>query len=253
MACLLQWAIGLRTAVAIASERERGTWDGILLTQLEPGEIVRAKVVGSMHALRWMVGAMVLAWTLGVIFGVINLGQYATWIVTNALMGALMAAIGVRLSLSLSTATRAMTWTIASWVAGWATIASLAGCLIALWWMGIMAIWTVGVQYGFASPTTLPTSPISLEVGWVLANNVVILLLVILIVLDTSLRFDRITGRMAGGAVATTIDEFLYGRTNRPVFMPVKMKKQERATKTKDFSDDELSAPLPSIDVVAAE
>jgi ABC-type Na+ efflux pump permease subunit len=250
MACLLQWAIGLRAAVAIASERERATWDAILLTQLEPGEIVRAKVIGSMHALRWMVGAMVLAWTVGVIFGAVSVGQYATWLVTNALMGALMAAIGVRLSLSLSTATRAMTWTIGSWVAGWATIAALAGCIIALWWMGVMAVWTIAIQYGFASPTIMPSSPISLELGWVLSNNLVILLLGVLIVLDTSLRFDRITGRMAGGAVATTIDEFLYGRTIRPVFMPAK---KQRAAKSEELVDDDLGVALPPIDMVTAE
>ncbi len=126
MGWLLQWAIGLRAAVAIASERERATWDALLMSPLTPGEIVRAKVVGSMHALRYMVAAMVLAWTLGLIVGAVSLGDYTNWIVGNALMGVLMAAIGVRLSLSLPTATRAMTWTIGSWLASNAAIATIA-------------------------------------------------------------------------------------------------------------------------------
>ena len=65
MGWLLQWAVGLRAAVSIASERERGSWDALLMSPLEPGEIVRAKLVGSLHALRWMVAALLLAWTLG--------------------------------------------------------------------------------------------------------------------------------------------------------------------------------------------
>ena len=49
-------AIGLRAAVSIAAERERGTWDALLMSPLEPGEIVRAKLSGNLNALRWMAG-----------------------------------------------------------------------------------------------------------------------------------------------------------------------------------------------------
>ena len=72
MGWLLQWAVGLRAAVSIASERERGTWDALLMSPLEPGEIVRAKLFGSLYALRWMVGAMILAWTLAVVVGAVS-------------------------------------------------------------------------------------------------------------------------------------------------------------------------------------
>ena len=120
MGWLLQWAVGLRAAVSVASERERGTWDALLMSPLEPGEIVRAKLAGSLHALRWMVGAMILAWTLGTVVGAITPGAYVTWICANAVDVALMAAIGVRCSLSLPTATKAMTWTIALWLGGMA-------------------------------------------------------------------------------------------------------------------------------------
>ena len=41
------------------------TWDALLMSPLQAGEIVRAKLFGSLYALRWMVAAMVLAWTLG--------------------------------------------------------------------------------------------------------------------------------------------------------------------------------------------
>ena len=69
---LLQWAIGLRAAVSIASERERATWDALLMSPLEAAEIVRAKLFGSLYALRWMVAAMVLAWFVAALVGAVS-------------------------------------------------------------------------------------------------------------------------------------------------------------------------------------
>ncbi len=100
MGWLLEWAIGLRAAVSIASERERGTWDALLMSPLEPGEIVRAKVFGSIHALRWMVAAVLLAWTLAVLVGAVPIRDYITWIAGITVTGVLMAAIGVRIAVS---------------------------------------------------------------------------------------------------------------------------------------------------------
>ena len=40
---LLQWGVGLRAAVSIASERERGTWDALLMSPLVPSEIARGQ------------------------------------------------------------------------------------------------------------------------------------------------------------------------------------------------------------------
>ena len=139
MGWLLQWAIGLRAAVSIASERERGTWDALLMSPLEPGEIVRAKLSGSLYALRWMAGAMVLAWTLAVMVGAVP-----AWAITShgspptRSAGAFMAAVGVRCSLSLPTATKAMTWTIALWLASIIGVAVLAFSLIALVFAGVL-------------------------------------------------------------------------------------------------------------------
>jgi ABC-type transport system involved in multi-copper enzyme maturation permease subunit len=250
MGWLLQWAIGLRAAVSIASEREKGTWDALLMSPLTPGEIVRAKVFGSLHALRWMVGAMVLAWTLAVIVGAVSVGDYVDWIAANALFGALMAAIGVRCSLSLSTATRAMTWTIALWLTGIAVVACAAGSLIAIGWMLIIAVWSAAMQYGFVAFNSTPWFPITMGTAWPLANDLVTLLITILIVLDTSLRFDRIAGRMAGGAVATTVDQWLHGRPDQPVFLP---SGKTSWTKMWKLTAKELPKPVPTVEIVAVE
>ena len=250
MGWLLQWAVGLRAAVSIASERERGTWDALLMSPLDPGEIVQAKLAGSLHALRWMVGAMVLAWTLGTVAGAITPGAFITWIVLNALAATLMAAIGVRCSLSLPTATKAMTWTIALWIAAEALVAFLALSIIAMVCLFFITVWMVEVQYGFVMINSPPWFPMGFSTAWPLITDLVMVLLTVLIVLETGLRFDRLAGRMAGGAVATSVDQWLRGHSNQPVFLP-------DATGNAGKVPEELSEIVPEIarpvDVVAAD
>lgn len=251
MGWLLQWAIGLRAAVSIASERERATWDALLMSPLEAGEIVRAKLFGSLYALRWMVGAMVLAWTLAVFVGAVPIPGYIRWIAGNTVAGFLMAAIGVRASLSLPTATKAMTWTIALWLGSIVGVAVIAFSIIALVWLLVVAAWISAISYGFVSPLSAPWSiGIRMETGWALASDFVTVVVTLLIVLDTALRFDQIAGRMAGGAVATKVDQFLHGRQNQPVFIPARKK---AAAMKPDLPRDIVSPPVASVEVAGAD
>jgi ABC-type transport system involved in multi-copper enzyme maturation permease subunit len=223
MGWLLQWAIGLRAAVSIASERERGTWDALLMSPLEAREIVRAKLAGSLYALRWMVAAMLLALTLSVVVGAMPVWEYVTWVAENATAALLMAAIGVRASLSLPTATKAMTWTIALWLGSFIGVAVCAFAIISVVWLLSFAAWLYAVSYAYVSPTSSPwVLGLDFETGWAISTNLVVLIITALIVADTALRFDQIAGRMAGGTVAVTVDKFLYARNNRPVFLPTK-------------------------------
>jgi ABC-type transport system involved in multi-copper enzyme maturation permease subunit len=251
MGWLLQWAVGLRASVSIASERERGTWDALLMSPLEPGEIVRAKLFGSLHALRWIVGAMVLAWTVGVSFGAVNPRAYFTWLADSAATACLMAAVGVRCSLSLPTATKAMTWTIAMWMVSLAGVATLAFAIICGVWLLVFALWMTAVSYAYIPPTTpVWALPMSWSTAWPLTTGLVTLLITFLLVLDTSLRFDRIAGRMAGGKVATTVDQWLRGGQMQPVFLPAK-------TRSKPVRSAEplaqLAEPVASMDAVAVD
>jgi ABC-type transport system involved in multi-copper enzyme maturation permease subunit len=242
MGWLLQWGIGLRAAVAIASERERGTWDALLVSSLEPGEIVIAKVLGSMNALRFLAGAMVLAWTLGAATGSVKLGDYAEWIVGNLTAGALMAAIGVRTSLATSTAARAMTWTITWWLISSGVVAFAALSVILFGIMVVMSfqmyLWTYFPQVGWAPPVARFAFPMSWDVAWPLATNTITLLISIALVAETRLRFDRLAGRMAGGAVESKVDEWLHGHPRTAVFIPAK----GSAAETKAASADEALA-----------
>jgi ABC-type transport system involved in multi-copper enzyme maturation permease subunit len=252
MGWVLQWAIGLRAAVSIASERERATWDALLMSPLEAVEIVRAKLFGSLYALRWMVVAMVFAQTLAMSVGAVSFREYVTWIASNAATGFLMAAIGVRASLSLATATKAMTWTISMWLASLVAVAVLAFSIIALIWLMVFAAWITAVSYGYIIPTSSPwIVGISMDTGWQIATDLVTILITFLIVLDTGLRFDQIAGRMAGGAVATTVDQFLHGRQNKPVFLPARNKKA--AAKKTSPSIDMAPTPVGSVEAVSID
>ena len=243
---LLQWAVGLRAAVSIASERERGTWDALLMSPLEPDEIGQAKLYGSIHALRWMAGAMLLAWTLGMVFEAVPIRDYVTWVAGNAIACAFMAAVGVRCSLSLPTATKAMTWTLSLWLAGQVVIAFFAISIIGIAFMILLAAWMAAIQNGLVSPSSAPWFPMSFGTAWSLTTDLVVLVITILIVVDTGLRFDRIAGRMAGGAVATTVDQFLHGRSLRPVFLPAKKPADVKS------SLHELAEPLETEPAVAS-
>ena len=83
----------------------------------------------------------------------------------------------------------------------------------------------------------------SFSTGWALTTNLTILLFTILVALDTSLRFDRIAGRMAGGTVATTVDAMVHGTARKAVFLPdekaAKKAKQVAASQARE----ELAAP----------
>jgi ABC-type transport system involved in multi-copper enzyme maturation permease subunit len=243
MGWLLQWGVGLRAAVSVASERERGTWDALLMSPLTPAEIGRAKLYGSIHALRYMAGAMVLAWTLGVIFEAISIRSYVIWIAAAASGCALMAAIGVRASLSLPTATKAMTWTIGLWLAAQAVVAFIAVSIIAIVMMLCILAWSFALRYSLISPTTPPWFPMSWSTGWAITTDLVALLITVLIVADTALRFDRIAGRMAGGAVATTVDAWLHGHSLQPVLLPGRKQAPEASTSPQPSGALAVTAP----------
>jgi len=224
---LLQFGIGLRAAVSIASERDRGTWDALLVTPLEPREIVPAKLYGSLNALRWMAGAMIMAWTIGLALGAVSVGAYANWLAGVVTGGLFMAAMGVRCSLAMPSATRAMASVIFRWLVMLAVVAFASLCVIMLGLTVCLSIWVSAIRLGLVTPNTQPTAffPIGWNLAWALSTNIILLLITALVVADTRLRFDRIAGRMAGGAVASSVDAFLYGHALQPVFLPTRSPK----------------------------
>jgi ABC-type transport system involved in multi-copper enzyme maturation permease subunit len=233
LSVLLQFGIGLRAAVSIASERDRGTWDALLVTPVEPNEIVLAKLYGSLNALRWMAGAMIMAWTLGLLLGSITAGDYATWLVGVLTGGTFMAAMGVRCSLAMPSATRAMASVIFRWLVMQVLVAFAALCINLTVIVACMSVWMAAIRLRLVTPNTPPTRffLMSWDVGWTITSNIVLFLLTVGVVVDTRLRFDRIAGRMTGGAIASRVDAFLYGHDLHPVFLPARKKKAKAEAK----------------------
>ncbi len=212
IACLIQWAIGLRAAVSISSERERGTWDALLTSPLDAGSIVIAKLWGSLHAIRWLIIAAFVAWTLGAGTGAISINRALDWGVGVLVVGAFMAAVGVRTSLTSPTATRAMSITVGVWLGSIVVSRCVALLFMAAGFILVSAFWLATSQIGLTAPTAAVFIPGFFTYGWPIALNLTYLIATIFIVIDTRIRFDRLAGRMTEGELAVAVDDLIYGR-----------------------------------------
>jgi hypothetical protein len=239
---LIQWAIGLRASVSISSERERGTWDALLTSPLEAGEIVRGKLWGSLYALRWLIVAAYLAWTLSAATEASTVGEAVTHGFQVLILGAFMAAVGVRTSLNCDTATRAMAVTIGIWLGAYVCVGVLAGILLGVGTLLCNFAWILLAQAGLAPPVTTFWFPLRMAVAWPVTVNGVYLLMTLLIVGDTRLRFDRLAGRMTGGKVAVALDALLYGRPEAPVLAELEPEALEAVAPPSQEMDLETSS-----------
>ena len=192
---LVQWAIGLRAAVSIASERERQTWDSILTTPLEGKEIVTAKMLGSVTALRWVLGAVAFAWVTAVVCGEITVGEFVVYVLNVVTVGFFMAAVGVWFSLCSKTTVWAMTLTLGAWV-GASIMVSIVSVFIALFVMlFVMLFWmTTGMVLGSTGAAGF-SAPISFETVWQIAWYALYLLMGVGALLFLRSRFDKLAGR----------------------------------------------------------
>jgi len=212
---LIQAAVGLRAAVAIASERERNTWDGLLTSPLEGPEIVVGKLWGSLHALRWLLAVALFAWTVAAALGAMPPGYYAFLLTCGVVGSAMMAALGLRCSLSAGTATKAMALTMSLGLALWAAAAFVAVVVVAVGMMALLFAFLAAQTLSLTAatgpwfPPFGPCFTVLLLTGFGLATA--------LLVSESRLRFDRISGRMTGGDVARKVDEFLHGQPMGPV------------------------------------
>jgi|GEM_PF-1465561 len=209
VAWLIEWAIGLRAAVTIASERERGTWDAILTSPLEAREIIRAKLWGSLYALRWLFAAALLAWTVTVVATAMTPSDYFSLVIGTLATGAFMAAVGIRTSLSATTATRAMAMTIGIWLGALFLFSILSFILKAITWITVLFALTLLAEPAPVNALNTPMIRHLMDVVELATTNAPYLVVTLLLVSLTSLRFDRLAGRSAGGRFAVATDQFL--------------------------------------------
>jgi ABC-type transport system involved in multi-copper enzyme maturation permease subunit len=192
---LLQWAIGLRAAVGIASERERATWDGLLLTPLEGTEIMWAKIWGSLYALRGLFLAALIAWALAVLLGALELTSFLSWLLHVLVIGFFMAAVGSWISLTAPSATRAMAITIGIWLGAIVVMATIATIVVLFGALIVMLVWLSAVRLGLAAMAGGPPVPVSFGTAWNATYLVLYLASGLLIAFMCRFRFDRFAGR----------------------------------------------------------
>jgi ABC-type transport system involved in multi-copper enzyme maturation permease subunit len=225
--CLIQWAIGLRAAVTISSERERGTWDALLTSPLEGTEIVRGKLWGSLWALKWLVGSALLAWTITFALGGMFWPEYTEQLIGLAVIGPFMSAIGVRTSLRSSTATKAMGVTIGIWFGAWLLAIAIAWTACVIVMLICVLGWIYAVQMGLTTFNSRPWFPMTFRLGADIVFYAQFIAGIFFVVAETRLRFDRVAGRMTAGRAAVAIDRLIHGVPMAPVMLDGKKKVEQ--------------------------
>lgn len=218
-AWLIQWAVGLRAAVTVASEREGGTWDAILTSPLDGWEILRAKLWGCVYALRWLAASALIAWTLAVVVGAMTTEDYVGTVVQTVIVGVFMAAVGLRSSLSCATATRSMAVTIGLWLGALVTAHIVAGILMAFAWIVVFLARLDLFSLGGPGPNMARINAL-MKYVYIFVLNVPYALATLLLVSQMRLQFDRLAGRRAGGRIQVATDQFLHGKPTAPVGEP---------------------------------
>jgi ABC-type transport system involved in multi-copper enzyme maturation permease subunit len=197
----LQWAVGLRAAGVVSVERQRHTWDALLVSPLEGREIVWAKTWGSLYALRWLLAATAVAWICAAMGGTLAPDELASLLGLLLCAGAFMAAVGVAVSLRMTNPTRGMATTIGLWMLsaiGTAVLAGLialvASLLISMLWMSFQ-LTSNGAN--MTATAWMPNFGEIIAVAYVVLRLAIYLILTVAIAATVTLRFDRLAGRMS--------------------------------------------------------
>lgn len=201
---LVQWAIGLRAAVSISSERQRHTWDSLLTSPLEGVQIILGKFGGSLYALRWLLAAVFVSWIVAVSCGEMGVGRLLYLLMTLLMGAALIAAVGVQISLLNTGAARSMAYTLGIWLAaalGSAVAASLLALFLCLFgYLGLIVIGYLLFGLGVTDdpqPPSIPHVTFGLAYGatFLVVRASIYLTAAAMIVGWLSRSFDRLAGR----------------------------------------------------------
>jgi ABC-type transport system involved in multi-copper enzyme maturation permease subunit len=195
---LLQWAIGLRAAVAIASEREQHTWDSLLTSPLEGQQIVWPKIGGSLYAMRGLLAVALLSWTVAAVSGSITPLDGVQLVAFAAVLCTFMAAVGVWASITSSTVTRAMTLALGIWLAAGAISFVVAALVASIVMVVILLFHLWMAALGLTPFRAAPPFPISFGAGIELLRLVQYVGATLLVGWYCRRRFDELAGRSSG-------------------------------------------------------
>lgn len=112
--CAVLLLIGMRAAGAITGEKERNCWLSLISTPLSARQIVWAKVLGGVYALRWLLAVPITIWALSVAIWPVYLCVLPVQIAILLLLAFFASSVGVFASFFCRTTTRAMGATVAA-------------------------------------------------------------------------------------------------------------------------------------------
>lgn len=192
MCWMMQWAVGIRAASGISSEKEQGTWETLMMTPLEGREVVKAKIYAGLYAMRWFLIATLIVWLLGVMLESIPIEEFGKLLLSTLFYVGLASALGVWSSLNTKSPGQAIALTLLLWLGAKIVIVIASYMLFAVSMLVLLLIYSffnyLEGGYGFPNfqpPTILiPVYEYALCVGGVL-----------LIAWYGGKHFDRLAGR----------------------------------------------------------
>lgn len=113
---MLTLGVATLASTSLTSEREQDTWTSLLVTPLDGREILRAKMIGSVWQLRWVVYVMLPLWGLGLATGSVHPLGVVLVAVELAVFVAFSAALGTFFSLVGRTTWRAQLGTMSTMI-----------------------------------------------------------------------------------------------------------------------------------------
>ena len=110
--CVLYLGTASAAAGGMTREREEDTWISLIATPLGGTEIVRAKMVGAVWGMRWVVSLLLLFWVGGLAAGSIHPIGFLGLMIETPVFVWFATALGTYLSLRSRSSSRAMTATV---------------------------------------------------------------------------------------------------------------------------------------------
>jgi ABC-type transport system involved in multi-copper enzyme maturation permease subunit len=203
VACVGLLAVAVRAASSVTAERERQTWDVLMSTPIDPWEVVRGKVAGSLYAMRGIVLLLVILWILGMLGGAVYPLMVPVVAGELAIFGGFAAVVGLLFSLKMKTSLRAMAATVGTTVfVGGAYLF----CCMPLLWSGpndaefVLAgcvPFLLGVPVAFNPKTFFPTNDndVRMATTYVIGIGLYLMVTLFLFVIARA-NFDDLTGRI---------------------------------------------------------
>jgi hypothetical protein len=155
VACVCLLAIALRASSSVTGERERQTWESVLVTPLEGNAILFGKWLGVILSMRWAGLWLAAIWTVGLVFGGLSIFAVPLLAAACLVYAGFLSTLGLWFSMVSRSSLRANMGTMAA-----------TGFLAGGYWIFLFG---VGFTRGFSerfrlSVAAVTTPPLSLGI-----------------------------------------------------------------------------------------